>query len=915
MKFQRSTVCNCGVLLALGISLNTCYAATYSNQRVTTAAPPATSCTVPPVVTSFLTTDNTVYLYFEAVVSSANDSLSNDWVAPDGSVAQGGYWAPADGDFCFTGASLSITKTPSNLLGNWQARVWDGNTILFSVPFTISAPARATPTSSALSVTNQQTVAALVTGTNGNTNYCASPLPRRAFQTTDASVGVWFTFNHGHSGDILQVNWIHPSGAVDAYQPGVTLNYTGSGCYAWFLGINGAQPASDPGGWQVSLLVNGSPAFTLPFFVGPVSPMGPVSITSVSTNSPIPLTALYLKTTGLNTAGPVSVTFSDNSGYSVTQPAIRVSSDGTVVASVPIYSDANGKTSSGKLSLNIAQGNTTSPPMTVNVQNLPSVQSYGMNPGDISRAFLNYEAMGIAQRLNELQAFGALPGSQVDVSSEVTKLKTVLKGVIQARSDVDRVAANNSTVIDGGSLQDGTPVRFDRTSLDMMDRVYAVYLTQLEPYVAAPPPNLGRAFGTKFVNRSPIAGVSGGTVVRARFVLGYQHRPRERADHPRLSNPFSTLKSFTDYLTTATNLSGLAATYQAYAASGKAPPDGGSPDRNFLDTFAAATGGISGVLGLYGQTLSGAKALPVNTASALFGALSGGASMLNDLGHELGALAFVATAGDNTDPQVINDAWDEVISKDKHLVVDAVQTEAALFSYGINSADMPLFSAALDKYGLEFAAAMQTSFEEGSGNTGLQAAALVANVGAYYLDGGFDSLANLGNAFCDEASNGAIGIANAFGEVTGSITLGGALGLYAPLAGLDITSDYYRDDFGGVADPNGNYLVYLPLNDSNFDYSNADVMVMDPESGAQLGSVTVNLNDLASGPVQAGNIKASCSDDDAGNPDDDDPDCDNSFLILPGRDWTIIVATAVDTPVFHIPIVSTQYGDPDRLRV
>ena len=39
--------------------------ATVSNQRVTTQPPPASGCVVPPSTPSFLTSQGTVYLYFE----------------------------------------------------------------------------------------------------------------------------------------------------------------------------------------------------------------------------------------------------------------------------------------------------------------------------------------------------------------------------------------------------------------------------------------------------------------------------------------------------------------------------------------------------------------------------------------------------------------------------------------------------------------------------------------------------------------------------------------------------------------------------------------------------------------------------------------------------------------------------------
>lgn len=120
--------------------------ATFSNQRVTTSAPSNSGCTIPPSVSTFPTTDNTVYLYFEGVVGTG-DYLTNDWIAPDGTNLSGGGWNPVSGNYCFTGASLTITGTSSNRLGNWQGRVLDNGAVVVSVSFTVTGNANSTPTS------------------------------------------------------------------------------------------------------------------------------------------------------------------------------------------------------------------------------------------------------------------------------------------------------------------------------------------------------------------------------------------------------------------------------------------------------------------------------------------------------------------------------------------------------------------------------------------------------------------------------------------------------------------------------------------------------------------------------------------------------------------------------------------------
>src|SRR5271166_2457882 len=110
-------------------------AITFSNQVVTSAAPPATGCVRPASITSFVPTNQTVYLYFEAVVAQT-DNLVADWVAPDGTVITGFSWPPNPaGNYCFPNSSLSIANTTK--LGSWVARVRDNGTVLFTVPFTV----------------------------------------------------------------------------------------------------------------------------------------------------------------------------------------------------------------------------------------------------------------------------------------------------------------------------------------------------------------------------------------------------------------------------------------------------------------------------------------------------------------------------------------------------------------------------------------------------------------------------------------------------------------------------------------------------------------------------------------------------------------------------------------------------------
>lgn len=216
---------------------------------------------------------------------------------------------------------------------------------------------------------------------------------------------------------------------------------------------------------------------------------GQLSISSLSTTSLVPLTAVVVTTTGVDPNSPISLTFSDGAGFSVTESPIRVdtSGSGMMVVAVPLYvNPTTGVTGPDTMSLVLSQGGQSSGPVTVDIVDLPSVASYGATPGQISHAALIFEAMVIGQRINDLQAVQALPGNTVDTTQAQSALTQMLPPMLNARSDVDSVTATPSMVIPGGvNLSNGSPVQFDQTALDMMDRVNGVFLSQVLTLPAA----------------------------------------------------------------------------------------------------------------------------------------------------------------------------------------------------------------------------------------------------------------------------------------------------------------------------------------------------------------------------------------------------------------------------------------------
>src|SRR5215472_14182311 len=332
-----------------------------------------------------------------------------------------------------------------------------------------------------------------------------------------------------------------------------------------------------------------------------------ILITAVSNSSPTPLTPFQISTVGLDVNSPVVITFSDGSGFSLTEQAIHVASDGTVVAAVPLYlNPSNGQIGPGTVNFVLTQGALSSPPGALDIQDLPPVSTYGTQPGDISRAVLNFDAMLLAQRINQLQAFQSLPGNTINTLPAQATLNTVLNAVITARQDIDQVSLDNSAVIGGGNLPDGTPVQFDQASLDLMDRISAVIL--------------GETIGTLSLPASPSFPLHALTSAR-RIRDGLRRSPRPSApqfpnlvSRPRQARPITIAKA------TTTNLQNLLDTMKGWSNANSIIDAGqdviATKGKDWVTDLQAA----STAVGAYVDTL---KASPNNQAAgAIAGVLS-----------------------------------------------------------------------------------------------------------------------------------------------------------------------------------------------------------------------------------------------------------------------------------------------------
>jgi hypothetical protein len=154
---------------------------------VSAMPPPPDGCAVPPVAATISTTD-TVYLYFEATVTT-NDQLSFDWVTPNGTIVGLGVYPPVAGDYCFPGNSLDLNGADlPNEVGIWQSRIFNHGSLLFSVPFRVTQ-----------AVSDPFSDVGQVVPASGGSQFIHVTFPA-GYGWTASSNAYWLTFPSGASG-------------------------------------------------------------------------------------------------------------------------------------------------------------------------------------------------------------------------------------------------------------------------------------------------------------------------------------------------------------------------------------------------------------------------------------------------------------------------------------------------------------------------------------------------------------------------------------------------------------------------------------------------------------------------------------------------------------------------------------------
>jgi uncharacterized protein (TIGR03437 family) len=623
-------------------------------------------------------------------------------------------------------------------------------------------------------------------GVDGKLDGSPAPQPVQAVAATIGGTNAKVQYASGIPGavpGVLQVTLQVPTTLTSGNAVPVVLN------------IGGATSQAD-----VTLAVTSS--------TGPQT----LATTSVSTSSPEPLTPLYISTTGLNVNAPVTIQFSNSAGFSWTQQSLRVGSDGTVVAATPLYVDpATHTTGPGTVSMVLTQGGQSTAPVSIAIQDLPSLSSYGTQLGQISHAFFVYEAMLIARRINEFQAYQALPGNKVDTTQAQASLQTLLKGIIQARNDVDYVSLNNGLVIPGGALSNGFAIQFDQNSLDLMDRIIAVHLSQIASMVSSAPKPLVSASvkvkGIRPVFRLPRLTVPSGHASAA------------------TSSPGGPLGAVIIAIESAKNEIGLAQATSDYYAN----------DATAIDKGLALSGGLQS---LYSQMTLGSSG-PANLFGEVYGAVIGSATLLNNLGMELGDLGFLMYASRyGGDQSVIADATNDLNNRASASADALIDTELNLVKIG----------GELGSFGPEWTAVLQSD----AGTAALDSVDFIHAAAQCADSSCYASLEDTSLQVAAETTTSFSSDTQGFAIVDGGLNISNSFGLAADQDEVQLSSSGIA--FNALADESGNYLMFVPLQEGPFDYAAADLQIIDPTSQNIVD--TIDLTNGATDSSQVINLSA-----------------------------------------------------------
>lgn len=556
---------------------------------------------------------------------------------------------------------------------------------------------------------------------------------------------------------------------------------------------------------------NGSPIPPTPTPTPTPTPVAAIAITGISSSTPMALTSLSISTSGINASQPVAVMLSNSAGFSAILTPMRTQSDGTVVVAIPIFIDpTTGKTNNLNASLTIGQGGLTSAPVSLTVQDIPLLSAYQTTSGpvtlgQISRAFYNYQILALGSMMDGLQAMQSLPGNTVDTTVPQANVQHQLTNVIEARNDIDRIITNNALQIGATTLPSGTPTTFNSDSVEIMDRVLAIYLVDIvQPSAAA-------ALAGNSTNAVPV-GQEGGSAAAI------------------------DVTPILELLEPATSVADL----------GGAIKDFAHKNATVSDKIVSVESGLVATALFVGVVAD----LPLLTAGATVAGILVGAHILaNEVYHVASEyVKLERDSNDGSDPaQLAQDESD----------LQASQTSLGLAAVGVALGAASMVTEGIVKLGVEggsFLLSTSHLFAQDSPSTDQEAAITAAGQIAMPFPS----------------------VTQGFGRVEGQVIITNSQGaILSGLAQMVVIDPANNLQFSAMADANGNYGIQVPLGDQFLHYGNLTLEAVDPVSGLVLASQGINLTGLtATSPFHAPAMTGTCNDNDANNPDSDDPDCD-----------------------------------------
>jgi hypothetical protein len=596
-----------------------------------------------------------------------------------------------------------------------------------------------------------------------------------------------------------------------------------------------------------------------------------------STNAPTALTPVVLNVVGLDFTTAFTVQLSNPAGYSSLLTPIRVNAgEGVVVVAAPLYIDpTTGSTAPLTASLQIMQGALTSNALAWQIADLPSVDSYGVNPGDISRGFFNAQSIFYGISVNALQAMRALPTSKTDTSAVEAHLMTQQKSTIEARGSVDLIVTGSQPSLAVGTAADGSGINYDAHSVDIQDRIFGMYLQSIgylpttiysgipasagKPYIHTANHKAHAKRSIDIIDDHAYVGraiahtkpqIDDGTPRVSAVPLSAHH-------HRELASANGTVPTPVEIINGLSYLGGAIGITNSAIQINTA--------KNSTDSTIAFGQGISTEILVLG-TLAGlpelvAAATIVGTGYALAG-------LVNDSYKWYTASNAVTAATDSGDAAALAAAQKNLSDAQANVAVDAVGSVLGVFG-------LPAEVANEVGLGAEVVQAMTTA-QTGLSGVAVQGLSLLTNAVGLAVTANGQEMST--DAQSTEGSNSEVPVSSdSFGLVDGMVIVTDSNGPgLSPLSGAYLTEPNTGTAFSTLAGTDDNYSLIVPLDVPGYNYADVSLEPYDPVSFVATGApIVVDLSALAAtNPMNVPSITGVCIDDDASAPDEDDPDCD-----------------------------------------